>query len=612
MFATNRFRIYRRDFTFCLIVAAFAGPQAVSAPLPPPRPDTLIADRSAAAGDERGVRPVSLSGGNAVLSAADAARYRRIFDLQQDGAWAAATKIKRTLDSKLLVGHVQYQRLMHPTKYRATYEELRNWLAHYPSHPNGFKIYSLAKKRQPAGAAGPRLPVYGREHLRKFTGEQPPGASTRSAVHRQLAAPINRLISKGRLAQAENAIRASSLPAGPSDRLRAKVALVKLMRGDNRGAYSLAAWAANRSRSKTSMPDWVAGLAAFRLGDFDNASRHFAEHAGSRHADRWNKAAGAYWAGRAESRSGNSGQAVLFWRQAAQYRYTFYGQLAREKLQLGDLAGTAAAAEPAAELRQIRSMAGGKRALALFQAGQIRRADEELLQLLGNAGEGLSRSIMRVARHLKLPQSAVRGAFRMTSLGDNPDSRALYPVPDWLPDAGLKVDQALIWAFVRQESLFNPTATSSAGARGLMQLMPTTANYISSGKQFVGRNRDKLYTPATNLTLGQRYLRYLMRKPLVGTNMFRLLVAYNAGIGNLHRWRKSGRLSSDPLMFIETIPVLETRLFLERVMANFWIYRQRMGQDTPSRTAVAAGDWPRYHRMDRVNVELARDAQHGY
>ena len=84
------------------------------------------------------------------------------------------------------------------------------------------------------------------------------------------------------------------------------------------------------------------------------------------------------------------------------------------------------------------------------------------------------------------------------------------------------------------------------------------------------------------------------------------------GIGNLHRWRKSGRLSSDPLMFIETIPVLETRLFLERVMANFWIYRQRMGQDTPSRTAVAAGDWPRYHRMDRVNVELARDAQHGY
>ena len=101
-----------------------------------------------------------------------------------------------------------------------------------------------------------------------------------------------------------------------------------------------------------------------------------------------------------------------------------------------------------------------------------------------------------------------------------------------------------------------------------MQLMPRTANYIAGEKRFSGKSRDFLYEPSMNLALGQRYLRYLMRKGHVGQDLFRLLAAYNAGVGNLKRWDKRGSLSKDPLMFIETLPILETRLFVERVMAN--------------------------------------------
>ena len=144
-----------------------------------------------------------------------------------------------------------------------------------------------------------------------------------------------------------------------------------------------------------------------------------------------------------------------------------------------------------------------------------------------------------------------------------------------------------------------------------MQLMPATANYVAGKDTFRGKQRDGLYEPPTNLSLGQRYLQYLMGKSFVQNDLFRLAVAYNAGVGNLTKWRKRGALSSDPLMFIETLPVLETRLFIEGVLANFWLYRQQLGQPTPSLTDLVHNTWPRYIHMDGRGVEIARELQDG-
>lgn len=577
----------------CACTAAMAGP------IPPAKPagfaEASIA-RSAAA------RTVAQP-----LSTADADRYRRIFRYQRDGRWADADRLIRQLDSNLLLGHVRFQRLMHPTRYRASYDELEHWLARYADHPGAYRIFALAMKRQPEGAESPKLPVHGKEHLRQFLGERQNISPSAAATERSLAAPIRKLVSKGKLSEAEAAIKVSPLGVGPSDRLRAKVAFGYILRGDPKSALRLASWAANRSRSQTSLPDWVAGLAAFQLGQFEAAAFYFGKHSASPHAGEWNVAAGAYWAARSWAELGKHNEAKRWLYVGAQYRFTFYGQVARAKLGLTKSGRWLSVRASDAELRSIKALAGGKRAMALVQAGEIRRADEELLQYLGDAGSKQTRKIVNVAAELGLPQTAVRGSFRLsTGFNQQPPESALYPQPEWQPSEGMTVDAALIWAFVRQESLFNPRATSSAGARGLMQLMPRTANYIAGEKRFSGSSRDYLYEPPMNLALGQRYLRYLMRKGHVGQDLFRLMTAYNAGVGNLKRWEKSGRLSRDPLMFIETLPLLETRLFVERVMANLWAYRQRMGQPTPSLDHLVNGRWPQYVAIDTSGVELAR------
>jgi hypothetical protein len=85
---------------------------------------------------------------------------------------------------------------------------------------------------------------------------------------------------------------------------------------------------------------------------------------------------------------------------------------------------------------------------------------------------------------------------------------------------------------------------------------------------------------------------------VVRGNLFMLAAAYNGGPGNLNKWLRQTNYAEDPLLFIESIPARETRLFIERVLSNFWIYRLRLGQEIPSLDAVAAGHWPYYSALD--------------
>ena len=81
-------------------------------------------------------------------------------------------------------------------------------------------------------------------------------------------------------------------------------------------------------------------------------------------------------------------------------------------------------------------------------------------------------------------------------------------------------------------------------------------------------------------------------------NLFMLAVAYNGGPGNLRKWVRELTSNTDPLFFIESIPAGETRDFIEGVLTNLWIYRHRLGQDTPSLDAAAAGKWPVYEALE--------------
>ena len=95
----------------------------------------------------------------------------------------------------------------------------------------------------------------------------------------------------------------------------------------------------------------------------------------------------------------------------------------------------------------------------------------------------------------------------------------------------------------------------------------------------------------------------------IPNDLFRLTTAYNAGPGNLRRWERKIKYGSDPLLFIESLPSRETRLFIERVLTNLWLYRDRLGQPAPSLDDVVAGSWPGYRQLDGTVSEQIADGE---
>ena len=83
-----------------------------------------------------------------ILAPDDVSRYQRIFELQEDGKWKAADQEIAKLDNRVLMGHVLYQRYMHPTKYRSKYNELAKWMKAYADHPGAYRVYRLARKAE--------------------------------------------------------------------------------------------------------------------------------------------------------------------------------------------------------------------------------------------------------------------------------------------------------------------------------------------------------------------------------------------------------------------------------------------------------------------------------
>ena len=172
---------------------------------------------------------------------------------------------------------------------------------------------------------------------------------------------------------------------------------------------------------------------------------------------------------------------------------------------------------------------------------------------------------------------------------DGDDER--FPAPNWCPIDGWKVDRSLVYAFVRQESCFNRRAKSAVGALGLMQIMPQTGRELCRILGYPWSVR-KMQEPEFNLSLGQNYLLRLMALPEINNNLIFTAVAYNAGPGNLSKWKKKMNFQEDPLLFIESIPSKETRSFVERIMVNYWIYRSLMGESLSTLDDVASGQFP--------------------
>jgi soluble lytic murein transglycosylase-like protein len=205
--------------------------------------------------------------------------------------------------------------------------------------------------------------------------------------------------------------------------------------------------------------------------------------------------------------------------------------------------------------------------------------------------------LLALSAHLNLPAIQIR-LGRAGGTGNPAPTATRYPLPNWQPAGGYSVDRAMIFAMVRKESDFRSRAKSRVGASGLMQVMPATARWITRSRSLLRKNRHRLYEPEFNMALGQQYIEYLMGMDYVEGNLLMALAAYNGGPGSLVDWRKEVSYYQDPLLFIESIGFYETRDYIERVMANLWLYRMRIGQETPSLDALAAGAWPTLNYLD--------------
>lgn len=556
------------------------------------------------------------------LSAADVERYAEIFALQTEGKWQAADRLIGALEDELLLGHVLAQRYLHPTHYKSRYQELAAWLERYADHPDADRIHRLALKRKPTGVAAPKRPVKRKHSLAAaapldvvhlYQSKKRLSRTERRKV-RQLQRRIRQNIRRVYLTKTEQLLQEKRVrrlfDQYELDEAYSLLAAGWLYYGKPKKALEIAGAAAERTGDRIPVLHWTAGLAAWRLGEIATAARHFQALASSERASAWNRTAGAYWAARAHDRSHNIAEAHRWLTVAARFPHTFYGLLAQHRLGLQFDVRFAAPSLDHPNLARLRATAEGTRAIALIQVGQKQRAEQELLLLDDWTDPRTTRALLALTQSAALPRLGLEMAKRLlrseaSGWTERDLGGVLYPLPPWKPEKGFILDRALVYAFMRQESDFDPRAKSPSGARGLMQLMPRTASYLDKHRRYRGGLRDLLYDPQLNITLGQRYLERLLGNRRVDNDLLRLTVAYNAGPGNLRKWERSMDHRDDPLLYLESLPKLETRLFAERVLTNLWIYRLRLGQSTPSLQALASDRWPAYGALDQNPQQVA-------
>ena len=540
------------------------------------------------------------------LSDEDAARYAHIFAFQDTGEFVKANAEILKLTDDRLMGEVLEQRYTNPN-YKATYDELASWMKSYADLPGAQKVYDLARKRQPKNAPAPAQPHAGRGiyALYDFDVGQLATPYMEDMRHSPRQRDVIRAVDDA-LSDSSPTLALKRLDKNQTlfdktqyDAMRADIAASYFYNGKQDKAREIALSSATRSGREVPLAAWIAGLSAWRQQDYAAAAKYFETTANSNRTSAWMAAASAHWAARAYLRS-RQPQKVSYWlRRSAEYPRTFYGIISMKALGMDQAKFNWDVPELTSKhVKALSAVPGGRRALALVDAERPDLAELELRQMNPGDDAVLQEAMIALASRYGMPGLALRMGSSFKGHNGQLYDAALYPDAPWEPGRGFSVDKALVYAFIRQESQFQPGANNHySGAVGLMQLMPDTAQHVGRlyGQQ-VGR--DKLQDPMLNIDLGQKYLAELLKNEYVDNNLFKLAVAYNAGPGKLARWEDTAKEADDPLLFIESIPVAETRIFVERVLTNYWIYRIKFHQTTESLDRVAEGSWPVYTAQD--------------
>ena len=390
------------------------------------------------------------------------------------------------------------------------------------------------------------------------------------------------------LAEAVALLRTIPNPLGPSHDLdewwveRRVLARMLLDAGNAKDAYAVARDTTPPTRDNyRAEHQFMAGWIALRfLHDPATAYAHFAKVAEG-NDNPIALARGAYWMGRAAEALKRPQQARTHYQEAARYPTAYYGQIARAKAGLGELALRPFPALTS-EQRAKATHSEVVRAAELLYAVDARDIAWAMLADLGDKSSNIA--IMAVLAELTAKYKDARGMLLLGKLalahGYELD-HAAFPnigVPDYSP-IGPPVEPAIVYSIVRQESWFNPKTISTANALGLMQVTPPAGRYIA--KKFkVGFDQKRLLQDNVyNVQMGSAELGDNI-KDYRGSYIM-AFAAYNAGRGRVKEW--IGRFGDprdpkvDPIDWVERIPFSETRNYVQRVMENVQVYRVRFG-----------------------------------
>jgi soluble lytic murein transglycosylase-like protein len=518
--------------------------------------------------------------------------WRGVFDAIDAGNWASAQAGIATLPRGILTPLAKAELYTAKGSPVVDLPSIQALLAEAPELPQADQLALMAYRR---GATTPPLIV-----------PEKPTYSIGSAPIRYKAKPVQGEPYADQLrtlldplvkaddaqgAEAQLLIYAPQLSVEARAEAGTRVAFVYYVLGLDMDARRVAdTWRQGATGDWASQAAWVSALASWRLSDWNAASATFQQVA-QLAQQRELRAGGYYWAARAEQAVGRPASVERLLRAAVsapESTESFYGLIARETLGMAtQLTGDpfAGSDPPVDQLPNIQ------RAVELARIGEPALAEEMLRH---QAKIGLvteHHALIQVAKRLDLPAAQLWLANN-GQWGARSDATDRYPNPQWRPLNGWRVDPALAYGHIVQESAFRRSAVSLAGAVGLMQVLPVTA-------QLVSRNRGVPYTravltdPTYNLEYGQSFIEMMRRDPGTAGQLPRIIASYNAGPLPVARWAMIND-KADPLLWIESIPYWETRYYVPAVMRNMWVYQGLNSEPTLALKDMAQHRWPSF------------------
>lgn len=515
--------------------------------------------------------------------------WRGVFDAIDAGQWASARAGIAALPPSILTPLAKAELYTAKGSPTVDLNSLLAVLAEAPELPQAAQLAAMARNR---GALTPPSYIVPRGTVN--LGSAPVRYKVRPVsgdpVADQLRPILDDLVKANDATNAEMQLVTYGPTMSVDGRAEAgqRVAFIYYILGYDLDARRVAdTWRQGASDDWAAQAAWVSGLASWRMNDFNSASAAF-QQAAANTSQRELRAGALYWTARAEQAAGRPRSVTPYLRQAAASAESFYGLLARESLGMD----TQLPSDPHVAFDPpIDQYPNVQRARELVRIGEPALA-EELVRHQAKIGQPSEHhALIQLAKRLDMPAAQLWLANNGLP-GARSDAADRYPNPNWRPLNGWRVDPALAYGHIVQESSFRRTAVSGAGAVGLMQVLPDTAQMISRNNA-VPYTRAALTDPTYNLEYGQSFIEMMRRSSGTAGQLPRVIASYNAGPLPVARWATIND-KGDPLLWIESIPYWETRYYVPSVLRNMWVYQGLNRQPTPTLKDMAQHRWPAF------------------